>query len=494
MVRDGGARADSRESEAASLPELSDTDWPRKRGVNDRPRFASPFHGWSGGGIDAVKEIGNYRLLDKIGSGNFGTVFLAEHKHLQEKVALKLLRFNGSNDTLIALTRAARYLSALDHRHIVKLRDFGAVDEYAYLVMDLITPGVAIDLMAARMPLKATIETLGQLARALEYCHDAEFSEGGVKHKGICHGDIKPANILMGNDRAYLTDFMLPNMEEFQRRDHGHPCFPYYDTRWYGTPMYMAPEQLRGVVNTQTDIFAFGVTSYELLTGKYPWNAEEEFSARFDGTPIAPPTVLSHNKDVPGEVSELIQRTLSFHPGDRPRSFCEVARTFRSALSRFNTKQVTNAEQSGQRIYDVALSFAGTDRELADQIYQQLQHHCRVFYDKAPQPKVNLWGSDLSTYLHEVYANQATYCLVLISHEYVERAWTNWERRAILQRMVDSKTGEYVLPVLIDNVTLPGLPTTIGALTLHEVGVQGIVEAVIQKVKGSPLIVFCDTK
>jgi serine/threonine protein kinase len=117
------------------------------------------------------------------------------------------------------------------------------LDSLYELVMDLIAPGAAIDLVFCRMPLKAIIELLLQIAGALEYAHNTEFrDEDGHLHRGIYHGDIKPANILVDNDRAYLTDFMLPNMQEFKKRDFGHPCFPFYETEWYGTPMYMAPE------------------------------------------------------------------------------------------------------------------------------------------------------------------------------------------------------------------------------------------------------------
>jgi hypothetical protein len=110
--------------------------------------------------------------------------------------------------------------------------------------------------------------------------------------------------------------------------------------------------------------------------------------------------------------------------------------------------------------------------------YLKLRDRCQVFYDQAPQEKADLWGADLSVYLHEVYANQARYCVVLVSSEYIDRAWTSWERRAILQRMVDSKTAQYVLPVLVENVEIPGLPRTIGMLNVHEEGVDGVVAAV----------------
>jgi len=455
----------------------------RELNVNDGPRFRSPFHGWPDGSAPP-QQVGNYQLMSPIGSGNFGVVFLAEHIQIGCTRAIKLFQYVGkSSETLRAFVRSARYLLSLDHPNIVKAYEFGTHDNTAYLVMDLIVPGGAIDLLCPRLPLKAALELLLQIASALEYAHGAEFlDEQKQKHRGIYHGDIKPANILVGSGRAYLSDFMLPNMQEFLRRDHGHPCFPYYDTRWYGTPMYMAPEQLRGIVNVQTDLFSFGVCAYEVLAGKYPWNTEREFTGEFfeRGGGVEPTPLEAYCSSVPSSLSALIHSCISVHPGDRPRDFREVRVELEQCQTNGKAEHTTAVE--GCR-YDVALSFAGTDRHVAQRIYLGLRDHCSVFYDQAPDTKVELWGADLSTHLQQVYAEQSRYCVVLISKDYVERAWTNWERRAILQRMIDGRTCQYVLPVRLEDVSVPGLPSTVGMLSLREDGVDGVIAAVLYKLR-----------
>jgi serine/threonine protein kinase len=462
----------------------------KRLSVNDRPRFSSPYHSWTRGDNRTAEQVGNYRLLSLIGSGNFGAVFLAEHVHLGHRRAVKLFdRIGNQEETVRAFLRSARYLSALDHPNIVKLHDFGVLSDVVYLAMDLIEPGVAVDLIYRRMPLNATIELLTQVASALEYSHAAQYrDENGNQHKGVYHGDIKPANILAGNNRAYVTDFMLPNMDEFRRRDHGHPCFPYYDTRFYGTPMYMAPEQLRGIVNQQTDVFAFGVSAYELLTGKYPWETEQDFGgALYYGakeTPVTP--VRDYNASVPASISNMVESCVALHPGDRPASFLEIRNTLEEATLRHTTiRTACTASNRAGESYDIALSYAGCDRSVAEALYRKLRNHCRVFFDQDPSQKADLWGADLSTHLHQVYSEQSRYCIVLISREYVERVWTNWERRAILQRMVNSRTGQYILPVQIEAVDVPGLPTTIAMLQLRKEGIDGIVSAALRKVRGA---------
>jgi serine/threonine protein kinase len=458
--------------------------------VQKRPQKVSPYKNGASG-LKSGATLGNYKLGALIGSGNFGQVYYAEQLHLGGRRAVKVfdLAATPNEDIFKAFVHSARLLATLRHANIVMCHDFGVTDDRsAYLVMDLIEPGVALDLIPSRVSTDAAISMLAQMARALEHAHESTFvAEDGREHRGIYHGDIKPSNILAGHDRAYLSDFMLPNSDTFLRRNlRVQPLFPYYSSSAYGTPMYMAPEQLRDVVNASTDIFSFGVVAYELLTGCYPWDNGHEFEGYFRRPeyrpPVVPAAAADRNARVPGIVSALVAACIELHSGDRPPSMSEVAATLeRETMRELPIKRQADIISSVR--YDVALSFAGSDRAVAQQLYVRLKDHCKVFYDFDAEITATLWGDDLSTNLHKVYSQQARFCIALVSHEYVERAWTNWERRAILQRMVADGDEPYLLPVLIEDVPIPGLPSTVGTLRLAEHGIDGIVETFLRKLK-----------
>lgn len=111
-------------------------------------------------------------------------------------------------------------------------------------------------------------------------------------------------------------------------------------------------------------------------------------------------------------------------------------------------------------LYDLAISFAGEQRHLALSISSRLDASgYSIFYDGFEAAQ--LWGSELPVKLGEIYEKQARFCLILASHEYVNKMWTNVERRFAISRAISVNT-DYVLPIKIDDSTLPGLPPTIG--------------------------------
>jgi TIR domain-containing protein len=132
--------------------------------------------------------------------------------------------------------------------------------------------------------------------------------------------------------------------------------------------------------------------------------------------------------------------------------------------------------------YDVAISFAGEDRSLAQQIAEILRaHDVRVFFDSFEQ--ADLWGKDLFTHLHDIYSNQSRFCLMLISRHYAEKMWTVHERRSAQERVLNERDHEYLLPVRIDDTPLPGLPTQIGYLNANS-GAPAIAQLFVRKLGG----------
>ena len=129
--------------------------------------------------------------------------------------------------------------------------------------------------------------------------------------------------------------------------------------------------------------------------------------------------------------------------------------------------------------YDVALSFAGEDRAIVEEVARILKSHgISVFYDKYEE--VDLWGKDLSEHLDEVYRKKARYCVIFISKYYAEKAWPRHERRSALARAMEER-GEYILPVRLDNTEIPGIRPTIGYLDIERYPPARLAEAILKK-------------
>lgn len=134
--------------------------------------------------------------------------------------------------------------------------------------------------------------------------------------------------------------------------------------------------------------------------------------------------------------------------------------------------------------FDVAISFAGTERKLAEELAKDVRAAgFHVFYDGF-YPE-DLWGKNLGEFFHEIYSKRARYCVIFVSNEYLNREWTIHERRSAQERMLKEKGGEYILPVKVDEVELPGIPSTIGYLPASA-GIGKIADLLIKKLRRTP--------
>ena len=129
--------------------------------------------------------------------------------------------------------------------------------------------------------------------------------------------------------------------------------------------------------------------------------------------------------------------------------------------------------------YDVAISFAGEDRDTARAIAVALRdREYAVFFDEFERAR--LFGEDLSVELHDIYSEEARYCVILISSHYASKAWTSHERRAAIGRALDERRG-YILPVRLDGSDLPGFPKVIGYIDLRSVPIAELVRLICEK-------------
>jgi hypothetical protein len=143
-------------------------------------------------------------------------------------------------------------------------------------------------------------------------------------------------------------------------------------------------------------------------------------------------------------------------------------------------RSAAGAGQPRRYEYDVALSFAGEDRDFAQRLARSLESRgVRVFYDDDRRPF--LWGRNLYTTLYEVYAHQSRFCILLVSAAYRDKMWTNHERSAAQARALQTRAQDYILPIRIEDVEIPGLPPTVAYLPA-ELGIEKITDQFVRKI------------
>ncbi|HEU0008853.1 MAG TPA: serine/threonine-protein kinase, partial [Verrucomicrobiae bacterium] len=228
-----------------------------------------------------VDRIGRYKLLQQIGVGGCGVVYMAEQQEpVRRRVALKVIKLGMDTKQVVARFEAERQaLALMDHPNIAKVLEAGATDTgRPYFVMELVR-GIKITQYCDENNL-STEERLGlfiKVAQAVQHAHQ----------KGIIHRDLKPSNILVADHDGVpvpkIIDFGIAKATTDQRLT-DKTFFTAFE-QFIGTPAYMSPEQARmsGLdIDTRTDIYSLGVLLYELLTGKTPFDAQDLLAAGLD--------------------------------------------------------------------------------------------------------------------------------------------------------------------------------------------------------------------
>lgn len=225
-------------------------------------------------------QIGPYKLLQQIGEGGFGVVFMAEQREpLNRRVALKIIKRGMDTREVIARFEAERQaLAMMDHPNIAKILDAGATDRgRPYFVMELVK-GIPLTTFCDEQKLDThqRLEIFGDICSAVNHAHQ----------KGIIHRDLKPSNILvtLHGDKAVpkIIDFGIAKATRQQLTD--KTLFTRFE-QFIGTPAYMSPEQaaLSGLdIDTRSDIYSLGVVLYELLAGKPPFDSRTLRNAGYD--------------------------------------------------------------------------------------------------------------------------------------------------------------------------------------------------------------------
>jgi serine/threonine protein kinase len=258
--------------------------------------------------IASVKLAGRYELAESIGSGGMGVVLRARDERLGREVAVKILPPDRVGDATARrrLVREARAAAALQHSGIVHVYDVGETDEGgAYLVMELVK-GTSLrqTLEGNATSLQTRLRYVVEAARALAFAHA----------RGIVHRDVKPDNIMIREDgRVCLLDFGLAKPVLGQG---GSTVLS--EGGIIGTPAYIAPEQAAGgEVDARADQFSLGVTAYEALAGRVPWNATSLAHMIAAILRDDPPPLSTINPLLPRELDAPLARSMAKRPEDR---------------------------------------------------------------------------------------------------------------------------------------------------------------------------------
>jgi serine/threonine protein kinase len=245
------------------------------------PGVQEQLAGLSSPEAEVGKRIGPYKLLQKIGEGGCGAVYMAEQeKPVRRRVALKIIKLGMDTKSVIARFEAERQaLALMDHPNIASVFDAGATESgRPYFVMELVR-GVKITDYCDQNEL----DTRQRLGLFIQVCHAIQHAH----HKGVIHRDIKPSNILVtiidGEPVPKVIDFGIAKAIEGRLTD--NTIFTAYE-QFIGTPAYMSPEQavMSGVdVDTRSDIYSLGVLLYELLAGRTPFETGELLKEGIDG-------------------------------------------------------------------------------------------------------------------------------------------------------------------------------------------------------------------
>jgi eukaryotic-like serine/threonine-protein kinase len=301
------------------------------------PHCASAHPGWRGPGCPALglgrarapadapraraaeptltpARVGDYDVLDRLGSGGTGVVYRALEALPPRVVALKMIHFDRriTDDERVRFSDEVAFLSRFEHPNIVRIYDAkGVHDGQPFYTMQFVEGGSLAQHRARFRDASKAARLIATVARAVQFCHDA-------KPDAVLHRDLKPANILLGpEDHPYLTDFGIAKALGGDAQTQSETIA--------GTVAYMAPEQLRGRSVTGSDVYGLGAVLYELLTGTPPFGTGSvpELSQRILSEELVP--VRQRVRDVPRDLAAVCHAALEHDVDRRYRSAAELA-------------------------------------------------------------------------------------------------------------------------------------------------------------------------
>lgn len=312
-----------------------------------------------------------YRLECELGTGGMATVYLAQDVKHRRPVAVKVLR-----EDLTASLGKERFLreitivAGLAHPHILPLHDSGEAAGWLFYVMPYVDgPTVRQRLSkSGELPILETVRILRDVADAIAYAHKC----------GVVHRDLKPENVILAERHALVTDFGVAKALS----EATGPQTLTVEGIALGTPAYMSPEQATADprADHRSDLYAFGVIAYELLTGRTPFEggSPQQVLAAHVTTPAMP--VTEHRSSIPPRLAALVMQCLEKKPADRPQTGDEMIPVLEGVLAA--SGGITPGQTEARFRAAVLLASLGKRDEAVAMLREALNHGHRVGSDE----------------------------------------------------------------------------------------------------------------
>jgi serine/threonine protein kinase/sugar lactone lactonase YvrE len=276
-------------------------------------------------GFRAGSLLAGYQLVAQVGAGGMAVVFRARDERLGRMVALKILAPALASDSEFRqrFIDESRSAAVVDNPHIIPVYEAGEADGVLFIAMRFVGSGDLQGVLEREGPLAPdrAAEFVSQVASALDAAHRA----------GLVHRDVKPGNIMVDSaadrpDHAYLSDFGISKKVKA-------PAGLTGTGQYLGTPVYSAPEQIRGLeVDGRTDQYALACVAYELLTGALPFERDDVLAVLSAQLSEPPPSAASRRPGLPGAADEVLARAMAKVPENRYGTCQEFADALRTAL------------------------------------------------------------------------------------------------------------------------------------------------------------------
>jgi serine/threonine protein kinase len=263
------------------------------------------------------QQLGNYRLINRVGQGSFGSVYLGEHVYLGTQVAVKVMNTELPKQVEDPFRAEARTLARLIHPYIIRILDFGMDGPTPFLVLDYAPNGTLRERYprSTRLPLGQIASYTRQVAEALAFAHQRQ----------LVHRDIKPENLLLGRQGEVLvSDFGIAIMVD--------PSYSHPSQEIVGTLAYIAPEQLNGLPQPASDQYALAVVVYEWITGVRPFEGASLQVLVEKQLKASPPSLCEKVAGLLPAVEQVVLKALAKDPQQRYPSITDFADALERAV------------------------------------------------------------------------------------------------------------------------------------------------------------------
>jgi serine/threonine-protein kinase len=289
---------------------------------------------------------GRYELSQRVGVGGMADVYLANDTQLHRNVALKILhaQYAGDEAFVERFRREAQAAAKVQHANIVQIYDWGREGDFNFIVMEYVEGHSLKDRLAEDGPL--------EIMEACRIAHDVLSALAYAHRAGLVHRDIKPGNILLGeDDKVQVTDFGIARAEATSTMTQTGTIL--------GTAYYLSPEQAQGLpLDGRSDIYSVGVVLYEMITGRRPFEGDSPVSIAYKHVREMPRLPSVYRPDTPHALEAIIMNALAKKPEDRYSSAALMGRdleAFGSGREVTATLKIPSTEDSTQVIRKVGV-------------------------------------------------------------------------------------------------------------------------------------------